>query len=114
MRTIVAGSRTIASYSLVEFAIKQSGINITCLLSGTARGVDRLGEQWAKDNKVPVERYPADWSLGKQAGHLRNYKMALKADALIAIWDGESKGTASMIKYAKQLGLRVYVHMENR
>ena len=31
------------------------------------------------------------------------------ADALIAIWDGKSRGTKNMIDYATKKGLKVYV-----
>lgn len=33
------------------------------------------------------------------------------ADALIALWDGQSKGTKGMIDYAKKKGLEVYVYI---
>jgi glycerophosphoryl diester phosphodiesterase len=32
------------------------------------------------------------------------------ADALVAVWDGSSRGTAHMIKYAKEKGLKVHVY----
>ena len=35
--------------------------------------------------------------------------MAAEADALIAFWDGQSRGTANMIKIAKDKGLQVAV-----
>lgn len=92
MRTTIAGSRTITDYTQVEEAMHQarvSGITPTVVLSGTARGVDRLGEQWAAEHGIPVERYPADWGAhGRQAGCLRNIKMANEAEALVAVWDG--------------------------
>lgn len=45
---------------------------ITTVISGKARGVDTLGERWAAANKISVERFPADWSLGRGAGFRRN------------------------------------------
>jgi uncharacterized phage-like protein YoqJ len=43
--------------------------------------------------------YPANWrKYGKRAGHRRNQQMADNADALIALWDGESPGTRDMIR----------------
>lgn len=82
----------------------------TVVLSGDARGVDRMGEMWARLNFVRVERYPAQWEVyGKRAGPIRNAEMASNADALIAVWDGSSRGTAHMIDTAKKKGLRVYV-----
>ena len=45
---------------------------------------------------------PADWEhFGKAAGPKRNMQMAKIADAVIAFWDGESRGTQSMIECAK-------------
>ncbi len=35
--------------------------------------------------------------------------MASNADALIALWDGTSKGTKGMIDLAKKRGLKVFV-----
>lgn len=111
MKVIVAGSRLITSYPAVALAIHNSGFEITELVSGTARGVDTLGEQWAALSGVPVKRFPADWNgLGKQAGYVRNAQMAEYADALIAVWDGRSAGTRGMIRLAERELLAVYVH----
>lgn len=44
MKVIIAGSRTLHSYDLVVRAVKDSGLQITEVVSGGARGVDRLGE----------------------------------------------------------------------
>ena len=41
---------------------------------------------------------------------IRNQVMADHADALIAVWDGASKGTADMIDRAKKRGLKVFVY----
>lgn len=114
MRTIIAGSRGITSFGTVEAAFFDAlthGINPTIILSGTARGVDQLGERFAAEFDLPVERYPAEWDrYGKSAGYRRNELMATKADALIAIWDGESRGTKHMIDLAHKHGLKVHVH----
>ena len=112
MKVIVAGSRSVSDYSIVKEAIKYATQRkpATQIVSGTARGVDTLGERWAGDNDIPVARFPANWKeYGKRAGYLRNAEMADYADALVAIWDGHSRGTKHMIDLAKQLGLKVYV-----
>jgi hypothetical protein len=52
-----------------------------------------------------------DWeSFGKAAGPIRNEEMADNAEALLAIWDGSSRGTISMIELARKKGLRVFVY----
>ena len=111
IKTIIAGSRSIFRYSIVARAIEKSKFEITEVVSGSARCVDRLGEHWGIIHDVPVKRFPADWNnYGKSAGFRRNNEMAKYADALIAVWDGESKGTASMIRLAEEWGLMVFVY----
>lgn len=110
MRVIIAGSRSIDDYELLLDAIEASGFKITQILSGRARGVDKMGESYARRNKIPLKYFPADWDkYGKSAGIRRNVLMGENADALIALWDGKSKGTAHMIDYAKRKGLQVFV-----
>jgi len=113
MKTIIAGSRDISDPTLLEDVIIKSGINISEVVCGGARGVDNLGREWANNgNVVPVKLFNAQWNtFGKSAGYKRNIQMAEYADALIAIWDGESRGTKHMIDTAKAYGL--YVHVYN-
>ncbi|KKL16418.1 hypothetical protein LCGC14_2495760 [marine sediment metagenome] len=131
MKVIIAGSRQIMNYQLVSAVISNTlskyNIQITEIVSGCAGGVDTLGEQWALEHGVKVEPFPALWDditvpnalirtnkFGKQynarAGFQRNEKMAQYGDVLIAVWDGESRGTRDMIKAAKSKNLAVYVY----
>lgn len=110
MKTIVAGSRDITNIEFVRQAISRAPWVVSEVVSGAARGVDTLGEMVAKERGVAIKRFPADWdSLGRRAGPLRNIQMADYADALIAVWDGVSRGTAHMIKEAEKRGLKVFV-----
>lgn len=110
MRTIIAGGRFITDVALVEKAIRECGWEPTVILSGAARGVDSIAENWATRNGIPLELYPADWNTyNRAAGPKRNKEMAQKAEALIAVWDGTSRGTKNMIDTARKLGLRVFV-----
>jgi hypothetical protein len=105
MRVIIAGSRGIEDYELVVRAVDESNFQVTEVVSGTARGVDRLGERWARENGVPVVQFPADWMKhGKRAGYLRNEQMGEYADALVAVWDGFSRGTVHMVATMEKLG----------
>lgn len=110
MKTIVAGSRGITNIDLLNRAIRESNFKITEIVSGGADGVDSLGEQWALANEIPVKKFIPSWSIhGRAAGSMRNQVMAEYADALIAVWDGKSRGTADMIRRAKKEGLKVFV-----
>lgn len=110
MKVIIAGSRDIVSYPIVTSAVHQSGFEITEVVSGGARGADRLGEAYAKNNDIALKVMPADWNkFGKSAGYRRNEEMARYADALIALWDGESRGTMHMIEIAKRLNMPIFI-----
>lgn len=114
MRVIIAGSRGVADPVALEQAIAASGFRITCVVSGGARGADALGEAWAWRNGVSLSIMPAEWDKrGKRAGLIRNEEMAKYAEALIALWDGQSPGTRHMIETAARLGLPTYKHMTN-
>lgn len=109
MRVIVAGSRSFNDYVSVKANLDEmfDGVEeeIT-IISGTARGADQLGERYARENGIPLERYPAEWGkYGKRAGYLRNKQMAEKATHLVAFWDGKSRGTKHMINLAQEHGL---------
>ena len=98
MKVIIAGSRTIDDYQRLVSVIDASGYAITEVVSGTARGVDKLGEQWANNNNIPIKQFPANWNeYGKAAGYIRNREMAEYADAAVILWDNYSKGTENMI-----------------
>lgn len=110
MKVIIAGSRSIRSRDVVSDAIEESEFDITEVVSGGAIGVDLLGELWAERSSIKAKVFFPDWKgLGKRAGIERNKKMAGYADALIAVWDGKSKGTKNMIEEARRRGLKIFV-----
>lgn len=79
-------------------------------LSGGCKGADALGERYAEENGFKIEHFPAEWNkFGKSAGPIRNFQMAKNCDYVICFWDGKSKGTKSMINYAKQLNKPIKV-----
>lgn len=111
LRTIVAGMRDFTDSAVVADAVLSAPWEVGTVLSGGASGVDAAGERVARAFGLPVERYPADWNRhGRAAGPIRNRQMAENADALVAVWNGKSRGTRNMIETARSLGLRVHVH----
>lgn len=114
MKVIIAGSRTITDPDILDRAIlnayNEKQIVITEIVSGGAAGADRLGEKRARANAIPLRVFPANWARDAHAaGFIRNRMMAVYADALIALWDGKSRGTANMIDLAEKKGIPVWV-----
>lgn len=110
MRTIIAGSRDIWSYDLLEQAIDEIDWPITRVVCGMARGADSVGWAWAFINDIPIDEFAADWDgFGKPAGIIRNVAMSNNADALILLWDGQSKGSQHMLGAAHRRRLKIKV-----
>ncbi len=122
LRVIIAGGRDFNDYSLLRNSVikiitdKTALPDLAVIVSGMARGADKLGVQFADEMGLEIVRFPADWDgLGKRAGYVRNVEMAKFASEdnndglLIAFWDGKSKGTKHMIDTAKRYGLEVHV-----
>ncbi|MEW6505502.1 MAG: DUF2493 domain-containing protein [Chloroflexota bacterium] len=111
MKVIIAGSRWIADIALIMEAIDQSGYVIDEIVSGGAKGPDTLAIQTAQRQGIRCRVFPADWGKhGRAAGPIRNRQMAEYADALIAIWDGVSKGTGHMIALMEARDKAVFVY----
>lgn len=103
MKVIIAGGRNVTKMEYVLMAVKIAKFDITEVVSGNAKGVDTLGEAYAKMNKLPIRVFPAEWDVyGKQAGPRRNLMMGKYADALIAVWNGKSRGTKHMIEVMRR------------
>jgi hypothetical protein len=116
LRVIIAGGRGFSNYQIMTncldhvFSTARENHDEIIIVSGTARGADRMGEQYAVDSHFEVDRYPADWDRhGRSAGYKRNVQMAKVATHLIAFWDGVSRGTGHMIDIARRLGLTIRV-----
>lgn len=104
MKIVIAGGRDFNNYSVLKSCLDsmRQEVQINEIVSGNARGADELGETWAKANYIPIKLFPADWDrYGANAGFIRNAQMGEYADGLLAFWDGNSKGTAHMIKTMK-------------
>lgn len=126
MKLIIAGSRILTNISIknIMYNAFTSGTfdptKITEVVCGGASGIDTLGAEWAVEeywydsghtykNIIPVKNFPANFKkLGKKAGPIRNAEMGAYADALLLIWDGQSKGSASMKAIMQKLNKPIY------
>lgn len=114
-RVIIAGSRGCPQYSeeLFEKISELTGHMPPSdmeIVSGTAFGADRLGENYANKYGIQIKRFPPDWNkYGKAAGPIRNKEMSQYGTHLIALHNGKSPGTSNMIELAKQHGLQIAI-----
>ncbi len=117
MNLAIFGSRTIPEQDkpLILNLIQKSSLckHIGGIVSGGARGADRIAEEIAEDLGLIRYIYHADWAkYGKRAGMLRNSDIAETADMGLAIIDKpleESRGTHDTYKKMLALGKKVIV-----
>ena len=100
MKIAVVGSRNII--------VKDMGLYISGaeeIVSGGATGVDTCAAEYAKKNGLKITVFlPQYERYGRAAPIIRNQKIVDYADKVVAFWNGSSRGTVSVIKYAKKAG----------
>ena len=67
---------------------------IDYIVHGCSKGADDMADQWARENRVPVEKYPALWDVhGRGAGPIRNQLMVddAKPDMVLAFPGGAER-----------------------
>ena len=103
MRLAVVGSRNFTDYETAKVILDelQKDIGFTRIISGGADGADSLAEKYAWENNIDISIFVPDWSIGRQAGFIRNVEIWDNADYGVAFWNGESNGTAHSFKLAK-------------
>ncbi len=111
MKYIVAGGRDFKDRGLMCNVLDMLLAEDDTVITGMAKGADTLAWDIAMDWHYNLIEFPADWDKhGKSAGPIRNHQMALEGDALIAFWDGKSKGTKHMIEEAHKARLETHVY----
>ncbi len=81
--------------------------NIT-IIQGCARGADSLAENWADANFCKSLAFPANWNKhGKAAGYIRNKQMLDEGKPNLVVAFPGGKGTAMMVKIAREAGVEV-------
>lgn len=101
-RVIVAGSRSFDNYAVLEAALDAllAGRGHVEIVSGHARGADRLGERYAAEHMLPLRIFPADWKTHPvRAGFIRNAEMleyAVEAKPLVVAFTDGGEFTGDM------------------
>jgi UDP-N-acetylglucosamine:LPS N-acetylglucosamine transferase len=112
MKVIIAGSRGFSDFQrmFTECENILSEYSDVEIVSGTAKGADKMGEHYGKLKGFSIKQFPANWNLyGASAGYLRNKEMANYADMAIIFWDGTSRGSKHMIDLAEEKNLIVHI-----
>lgn len=117
-RIIVCGSRTWPSEWILGFQLDKMHqwphIRLAekpdlVIITGGAKGTDRMADAWGKRNGCQLAVYPAQWSrYGAAAGPMRNQEMldVCHPDLVLAFRvSGISRGTDDMVRRARKAGV---------
>jgi len=100
MRVAVVGSRNILCCNIEKYIGECDEI-----VSGGAEGVDSCAAEYAQKASIKLTVFlPQYERYGRAAPIIRNREIVEYADRIIAFWDGDSKGTLSVIEYAESIG----------
>ena len=110
MKLAVIGSRNLKNIALEQYVSEE----VREIVSGGAIGVDTCAAEYAKNKGLKLTEFLPQYDrYGRVAPIVRNKEIVDYADRILAFWDGESKGTLSVIKYAQKVGkLCVIIYCE--
>ena len=102
MKIAIIGSRSIPTIPIESYILQNTTEDIE-IVSGGAIGVDRCAAEYAKANGFKLTEFLPDYSrYGRAAPIVRNKQIVDYADILLIFWDGQSRGTLSVIRYAEK------------
>ena len=110
MRLIIAGGRHLDDVTLIRRALSRAHTlrPVTVLIHGGSGALGITAEDWAREMRLHVVRYPANWrEFGKRAEAIRNAFMLedSRSDMVLALPGGND--TADLIANATRVGLPV-------
>lgn len=102
MRVAVVGSRTLTLTNLEAYLPP----SVTEIVSGGARGIDQFAKAWAHAHGVAYREFLPDYPrYGRSAPIRRNDTIIAAADFVLIFWDGQSRGTAYVIRQCEEKGV---------
>lgn len=120
IRILITGSRAWTDVQTIIKAITevvrehQALQDDTIIVHGACpRGADAIAGALARLWSVQEEQHPADWSLGRAAGFIRNKHMVdLGADVCLAFIKDNSKGASHTVNLAQASGIPTKIYRE--
>jgi hypothetical protein len=121
---LICGSRGIKDDVTAALLAKYPAWDrVAVVLCGMAQGVDLAAHRVASDRGLTIEEYPVtrnEWVMfGPKAGPARNARMIARLTELrdtrdlqpvvVAVWDGQSRGTRDTISRAERAGFAVTI-----
>lgn len=97
MRIAIVGSRSVTkdAYPILETYIPRG---VSEIVSGGASGADELAEEYARRNHLPMKIFRPDYQIYHKSAPLqRNLSIIRYSDAVLVLWDGQSRGAAHVI-----------------
>ena len=96
----IVGSRNITVNNIKDYIT-----DVDEIVSGGANGVDHCAAEYARMSGLKLTEFLPEYDLyGCAVPIIRNRKIVAYADKVLVFWDGVSKGSLSVIKYAEEVG----------
>lgn len=115
-RVLITGSRHWYCRALAERVVSRIRTvrwdEPLVFVHGDAPGVDSAFRDACREIEVPDEPHPADWSLGKKGGPLRNQEMVNGGARICLAFSpdlGKSRGTADCARRALRAGIPTWL-----
>ena len=101
MKLAIIGSRSLTNLPLDQYVPEDTEE----IVSGGAVGADTCAAEYARRMGLKLTKFlPQYERYGRAAPIVRNKEIVDYADRILAFWDGTSKGTQSVIRYAQEKG----------
>ena len=111
MKVAIIGSRGLVTNDLGKYLPD----GVTEIVSGGAMGIDTCARAYASEKNIPLTEFLPEYRrYGRGAPLKRNVQIVDYADAVLAFWDGESRGTKFVIDYCNRLSKPVTVILIRR
>ena len=111
MKVAIVGSRNSCEEDY-NFLLKEIPVNTSEIISGGAKGIDKLAKRFALSHGLKITEITPDYEnapAARSAPLIRNKEIVDKADMVFAFWDGESKGTKYTMDYCQKCGKEMKV-----